>query len=37
MGEALDAAFALDEQFDIGAHLAQWIALGILLAPPAAP
>ncbi|MDQ1924422.1 MNIO family bufferin maturase [Massilia pseudoviolaceinigra] len=34
MGEALDAAFALDEQFDIGAHLAQWIALGILLAPP---
>ncbi|WP_229427293.1 MNIO family bufferin maturase [Massilia atriviolacea] len=33
MGEALDAAFALDEQFDIGAHLAQWIALGILLAP----
>ncbi|MDM5180755.1 DUF692 family protein [Massilia sp. DJPM01] len=34
MGEALDAAFALDEQFDIGAHLAQWVALGILLAPP---
>ncbi|HEX8614184.1 MAG TPA: DUF692 family protein [Telluria sp.] len=33
MGEALDAAFAVDEQFDIGAHLAQWIALGILLAP----
>ena len=34
MGEALDAAFALDQQFDIGAHLAQWIALRILLALP---
>lgn len=36
MGDALDAAFALDEQFDIAAHLAQWIALGMLLAPAAA-
>lgn len=37
MGDALDAAFALDQQFDLAAHLAQWIALGILLAPaPAA-
>ncbi|RJG21400.1 MNIO family bufferin maturase [Massilia cavernae] len=28
-GEALDAAFALDEQFDVGAHLAQWLQLGV--------
>ncbi|MDB5962404.1 MAG: hypothetical protein JWP59_3698 [Massilia sp.] len=31
VGDALDAAFALDAQFDIGAALAQWLALGILV------
>ena len=28
-GAALDAAFAIDEDFDIGAQLAQWLALGV--------
>ena len=28
-GAALDAAFALDDNFDVPAHLAQWIALGV--------
>ena len=34
MGEALDAAFELDDAFDIAAHLQQWIALGVLAAHP---
>ncbi|HEY0489414.1 MAG TPA: DUF692 family protein [Telluria sp.] len=29
-GAALDAAFAIDDDFDIGAHFAQWLALGVL-------
>jgi uncharacterized protein (UPF0276 family) len=33
MGEALDAAFDLDEQFDIAGNLRQWLALGLLAAP----
>jgi hypothetical protein len=28
-GAALDAAFALDDDFDAPAHLAQWVALGV--------
>jgi len=32
MGEALDAAFDLDEQFDLNANLKQWIDLGLLAA-----
>ncbi|MGZ8289333.1 MAG: MNIO family bufferin maturase [Telluria sp.] len=28
-GPALDAAFALDEDFDVGAHLSQWLQLGV--------
>ena len=28
-GAALDAAFAIDDDFDLPAHLAQWIALGV--------
>jgi hypothetical protein len=28
-GAALDAAFDLDENFDVGANLAQWLALGV--------
>lgn len=28
-GAALDAAFALDEDFDLGANLRQWLALGV--------
>ena len=28
-GPALDAAFALDDDFDVPAHLTQWIALGV--------
>ena len=28
-GAALDAAFALDDDFDVPAHLAQWVALGV--------
>lgn len=31
LGAALDAAFALEEDFDIGAALAQWLALRVLL------
>ncbi len=31
MGAALDAAFELDEAFDIGAHLRHWIELGLLV------
>lgn len=30
MGEALDAAFELDEEFDVAAALKQWVALGLL-------
>ena len=30
MGEALDAAFDLDESFDIAANLRQWLDLGLL-------
>ncbi len=33
MGEALDAAFELDEQFDIAANLQQWLSLGLFAAP----
>jgi uncharacterized protein len=29
MGEALDAAFDIDEQFDVAARLQQWLALGV--------
>jgi hypothetical protein len=29
VGAALDAAFDLDDGFDLGAHLAQWMALGV--------
>lgn len=32
MGEALDAAFEIDDGFDIAAHLRQWIDLGLLAA-----
>ena len=28
-GSAFDAAFDLDEEFDLAAHLAQWLALGV--------
>ena len=28
-GAALDAAYAIDDDFDVTAHLAQWIALGV--------
>ena len=28
-GAALDAAFAIDDDFDVSGHLAQWIALGV--------
>lgn len=31
-GAALDAAFALDEDFDLGRHLQQWLAHGVLAA-----
>lgn len=34
MGEALDAAFEIDDAFDIAAHLRQWIDLGLLAAHP---
>ena len=34
MGEALDAAFEHDDDFDIGASLAQWVGLGLLAARP---
>ncbi len=30
MGAALDAAFEIDEEFDVGARLRQWIELGVL-------
>ena len=30
-GAALDAAFELDEQFDVGANLKQWIGLALLI------
>jgi hypothetical protein len=33
MGEALDAAFDLDEQFDISASLQLWLERGLLAAP----
>lgn len=32
VGAALDAAFALEGDFDVGAHLAQWLELGIFSA-----
>lgn len=31
-GQALDAAFALDEQFDVGAHLGRWLGLRLFCA-----
>ncbi|WP_229508135.1 hypothetical protein [Massilia sp. Dwa41.01b] len=31
LGDALDAAFALDEAFDLGARLREWLALGVFL------
>lgn len=31
-GAALDAAFALDDDFDLGRHLQQWLAHGVLAA-----
>jgi uncharacterized protein (UPF0276 family) len=31
-GAALDAAFGLEEEFDVGAHLKQWLDLGIFTA-----
>ena len=36
MGEALDAAFEIEEAFDLAASLRQWIALGLLTGPCAA-
>ncbi|MES2127177.1 MAG: DUF692 family multinuclear iron-containing protein [Pseudomonadota bacterium] len=30
MGAAFDAAYALDDDFDAGTHLGQWLALGLL-------
>ena len=33
MGAALDAAFALDDDFDVAANLRQWLHLGLLAAP----
>ena len=33
MGEALDAAFDLDEQFDVATNLRQWLELGLFAAP----
>ncbi|PWF48844.1 MNIO family bufferin maturase [Massilia glaciei] len=35
--DALDAAFALDEQFDVAANLQQWIALALLVGIDVAP
>jgi hypothetical protein len=32
MGEALDAAFDLDEQFDVATNLRQWLDLGLFAA-----
>ncbi|MES3021354.1 MAG: DUF692 family multinuclear iron-containing protein [Pseudomonadota bacterium] len=34
---ALDAAFALDEQFDVGANLQQWLALALVVGIDLAP
>jgi uncharacterized protein (UPF0276 family) len=31
-GAALDAAFDIDERFDVGAHLKQWLELGVFAA-----
>jgi hypothetical protein len=31
-GEALDAAFDIDEGFDVAAHLKQWLELGVFAA-----
>ncbi|WP_460829339.1 MNIO family bufferin maturase [Massilia agilis] len=31
-GEALDAAFAIDEEFDVAAHLGHWLRLGVFSA-----
>jgi hypothetical protein len=31
-GSALDAAFCLDEEFDVATHLAQWLELGVFAA-----
>ncbi|MES2015741.1 MAG: DUF692 family multinuclear iron-containing protein [Pseudomonadota bacterium] len=33
IGAALDAAFELDDAFDVGASLKQWLALGLLVTP----
>jgi uncharacterized protein (UPF0276 family) len=33
MGDALDAAFALDEQFDVVSNLQLWLELGLLTTP----
>lgn len=33
MGEALDAAFEIDDDFDMSTSLQQWLALGLLAAP----
>lgn len=33
MGQALDAAFELDEEFDIASHLGQWISHSLLSQP----
>jgi uncharacterized protein (UPF0276 family) len=32
IGEALDAAFVLEEDFDVAAHLSQWLASGVFAA-----
>lgn len=37
MGEALDAAFERDEQFDISSNLRQWLSLGLLTEPDQQP
>lgn len=37
MGEALDAAFDIDEQFDISSNLRQWLSLGLLTEPAQQP
>lgn len=36
-GAALDAAFELDEDFDVAASLQQWLTLGVLVASGVAP
>jgi uncharacterized protein (UPF0276 family) len=35
LGAALDAAFDIDEGFDVAAHLQQWLAHAVLVAPAA--